>query len=126
MEQVPPKYPPNSVGDIFEETYIEDYVIDKYKEAQEDITATLGLKKDVPLIFMLDDYFVKVSNGMWLSNEDNRELVIGGGDRYFGDKIIEVKTFGSYTFILTVVSDNYDCEYKIFKSENERKEEDYV
>lgn len=102
-----------------EETYVEDYVIDKYKEAQEDITETLGLKKDVPLVFMLDDYFVKFSSGIRFSNEDNRELVIGGGDRYFGDKIIEVKTFGSYTFIY------YDCEYKIFKSENERKEEDY-
>lgn len=108
-----------------EETYAEDYVIDKYKEAQEDITETLGLKKDVPLVFMLDDYFVKVSSGMWFSNEDNRELVIGGGDKYFDHNILEVKTFGSYTFILVREYGLCNWEYKIFKSENERKEEDY-
>lgn len=106
-----------------EETYVEDYVIDKYKEAQEDITETLGLQETY-INYHEEYYFMGSVEGLWFSKNEE-DLESGDGECYGFDRIFDKKTFGSYTFILATDGLSREAEYYVFKSKNERKEEDY-
>lgn len=106
-----------------EETYVEDYVIDKYKEAQEDITETLGLRETY-INYHEEYYFMCSVEGLWFSKNE-KDLESGDGECYGFDRIFDKKTFGSYTFILATNGLSREAEYYVFKSKNERKEEDY-
>lgn len=104
-----------------EQKHLEDYVIDKYKEAREDLLETLNLT-DYPINFCEDYYFMAEDLGLCFS-KNKEDVIDGDGDSYMFERIFDKKTYGSYTFILATDRLSKDVEFYVFKTENEVKED---